>query len=29
MDGMLPVVVFLGLYFVLQLWVLPRLGIRT
>jgi hypothetical protein len=29
MDQWLPIVGFFAIYFALQLWVLPRLGVRT
>lgn len=29
MDNMIPFLVFLLIYFALQLWILPKLGVRT
>jgi hypothetical protein len=29
MDNLLPILIFLALWMVLQTWVLPRLGVAT
>lgn len=29
MDNLLPIVIFLVIWFALQTWVLPRLGVAT